>query len=101
MPDNSNYEIDDDVSVASDDVDGWISISGVRCGAYTLQLVVNAGLKKLQETHGLLQKCMEICVKLNNSSILDIIHRRNLPVPILCNQTRWNSVFLMVNILRK
>lgn len=72
-------------------------ITGISCGAHTLQLEIVDSINKWELKYGLLAKCREIMTKLRTQNILAIINLKQLKVPILDCLTRWGSQYLMVN----
>lgn len=76
-------------------------IEGMFCTAHTLQLAITDAFKKWEDESGLLMKSHAIILKLRTPSFRKIIKSQNLALPILNNQTRWNSMYLMVGFALK
>lgn len=75
-------------------------IHGVRCAAHTIQLAVNGSVDNSLASNQkqLLQKVQDIVKKLRTQNGLIEIKNRNLIVPLLNNDTRWSTKYLMVRL---
>lgn len=74
------------------------NITGVRCGAHTLQLCVLDVIKVL-EIKNKLDTIRSIVKKLRTQSYLNILKTSNYKKPIIDCATRWNSTFDMLRRL--
>lgn len=74
------------------------NITGVRCGAHTLQLCVYDVIKNA-EIKMKLDKCRSVVKKLRTQNYLIILKNGRYKKPLLDCLTRWNSTFIMLERL--
>lgn len=75
---------------------GITSVHGVRCGVHTLQLSVEDAIKEYDDEL-FINQIMGAVKKLRTKNVLDILEDNGFKRPILANDTRWNTVYLMVS----
>lgn len=74
-------------------------IDQIRCAAHTVQLAINDSLKNLQEsTLNVVNLCRKVAKFMRLQNTQHQIRRMEIEtiLPILDNETRWNSKYLMV-----
>ncbi|XP_018406377.1 PREDICTED: zinc finger BED domain-containing protein 4-like, partial [Cyphomyrmex costatus] len=75
-------------------------LTGVRCAAHTLQLVVDDALKNTTKGISLLiKKARRLVKKLRTSTFLYMLKKQNLKKPIIDCPTRWCSTVIMLERL--
>lgn len=74
------------------------NIQGIFCAVHTLQLAIMGAIKKYNAGTGLLRKFYVVVLKLRTPNILKMLKDRKLPLPSMCNKTRWNSLYIMVSL---
>lgn len=75
-------------------------LTGIRCAAHTLQLIVKDGLKDLRrESSNIINLCRRIIKTLKLTSTKSIVEEANLKmaIPSLDVETRWGSTYNMVS----
>lgn len=77
------------------------SSHSILCGAHSLQLDINKAIVAWNEESGLLTKCKEIVTKLRTTNYRNLLIQRNLRCPVIENDTRWNSIYLMVRMKQR
>lgn len=72
-------------------------ITGVNCAAHTLQLAIKDALKDLSEMHtNVIKLCRSVAKALRLKSIKQKMARKQYRIPRLEGDTRWGSLYLMV-----
>lgn len=76
-----------------------IPMENILCGAHSIQLCIQHGIKKWDLETNLLTICRTIVCKLRTQNVRYELQHRNpkLPAPIIDCDTRWNSCYLMVS----
>lgn len=72
-------------------------IHGISCGAHCLHLVVTKALKKSPESLQLIEKCRNLAKKLRCPTFRQMLRSAGESMAILDVNTRWNSIYSMVN----
>lgn len=75
-----------------------IPISNILCCAHTLQLSVAYGIQMFDKETGLISKCRGVMTKLRTQNLRYLLEEDCRRKAVIECTTRWNSVFLMVNI---
>lgn len=86
--------IGEEIEKSSEDIE---RMSALFCSAHTLQLAIVDGIKKWDDEYGLLAKSRRSIKKLRTPNIITIIRQKKLSLPVLNNNTRWNTIYLMVS----
>lgn len=71
-------------------------LSGIRCAAHTLQLVINTALKTTEYAKKLISKCRRVVKYLLAPNMLNLIRQQNLRYPKIDCLTRWSSTYYML-----
>lgn len=79
------------------DINNIPSLYSILCGAHSLQLDINKAIQAWDEETGLLKKCRDIVTKLRTTNYRNLLIQQNLRCPVIENDTRWNSIYLMVS----
>lgn len=74
-------------------------LSGLRCAAHTVQLVVNVALKGTNYSKKLISKCRRIVRSLLTPNMMNLIRQQNLRYPKIDCLTRWSSTYYMLERL--
>lgn len=74
------------------------TVQGLVCAAHTLQLAIMDALKNWPDTSKLITKCIDIVKFVRTPNVRRLLKLRGLLVPNINIVTRWNSMYLMVNI---
>jgi hypothetical protein len=112
---NTHYDIDDDIEVEDSERDDleerherllsdmnqhFSNITVMRCAAHVMNLVVNDSLKNSEydsEIHAIKQ----IVKNLKSSIFRNLMKTRKIPQPKSEVVTRWNTIYIMIESLRK
>lgn len=81
----------------SDQIDYVDLIHGISCAAHCINLVVRNAIMKCDETTIHLERCRALVKKLRTPTYKMLIEREKLHVARIDQDTRWNSIYLMVN----
>lgn len=102
VPEHENLLRDTVAQIANDHDHNLFDLTGIRCAAHTLQLVVKDGLKELRkESSNIINLCRRIIKAIKLRSTKSIVEEANLKmtIPSLDVETRWGSSYNMVNLL--
>lgn len=75
-------------------------IHGISCAAHCLHLVVTKAMENSPNTRSLVEKCRALAKKLRSPSVRSMLKSAGLNMAIIDVETRWNSIFSMVNIIK-
>lgn len=72
-------------------------VFGISCGVHTFQLSIGDTLQNTPDVSDLINKCRTIVKKLRTPTILRLLKEKQLHMPLLDNDTRWDGKYTMVS----
>lgn len=74
-------------------------LSGIRCAAHTLQLVINKALNQTDYAKKLIAKSRRIVKHFMTPNMMNLIRQQGMKSPVIDCLTRWSSTFYMLERL--
>lgn len=74
-------------------------LSGIRCAAHTLQLVINKALNQTDYAKKLIAKSRRIVKSFMTPNMMNLIRQQGMKSPVIDCLTRWSSTFYMLERL--